>query len=231
MAGLAVAMEGKSVVIVRVRPCSTGVLVAVRARVPMPMIESATGGERAREVIPVSTRTVTVADFPSTRAVMFAVPGATPVMRPFELTVAAAAFDVDQLIGRPVIAALVASRMSAVASSVPVPKIESLGVDIEMVFTGGRTRKDFEPATDSLVAVIVVDPSPTLVTTPVTLSTVATAGPEEDHRIGRPVSTESALSKSIALAVAVPPIALMTESGLIDTATLSTGRSIRTTKV
>src|SRR3954468_10032567 len=108
---------------------------------------------------------------PSLVATMLAVPAATAVTVPVELTVAAAALELDQLIVRPERTFPLASFRTAVACvEAPTPMLPEATLTVtEATGTGGGggvevTVRLTPPLFPSLVALIVADPAATAVT-------------------------------------------------------------------
>ena len=132
------------------------------------------------------TITVAVPFTPSTVAVIVALPTATAVTSPVELTVATAGFAEDQLTERPVNVAPDASRADAVRDCVPPTDKPSAGGDTSTAATDTAVTVTVtiavsvaaaypEAAGAVAVTVIIAVPAATAVMTP-ELDTVATLG-------------------------------------------------------
>jgi hypothetical protein len=131
--------------------------------------------------------------------------------------------ELVHVIARPVSTLLDASRSTALACVVPPTMTEGAVSDTVTLATGPGTDETVSTTPSlcpSLVAVIVVLPTVSVVTSPL-LFTVATAGLELLHLITRPVSTLPEASEVTAVACAVPPT--VTDAGDSDTVTLVTG--------
>jgi hypothetical protein len=149
--------------------------------------------------------TVTAADpdTPSLVAVMFAVPGATPVTVPDALTVAAAVLSELHATTRPVSTLFDASRITAVAVVACVAGIEDdPSVTVTEATGAFDTVSAAEPTTPSLVARMFALPAETAVTVPDAF-TVATAVLLELHVMTRPVRILLDASRVTADAVVV----------------------------
>src|SRR5919108_1750378 len=136
---------------------------------------------------------------PSLVAVIVAAPTATAVTRPLPFTVATPVLLLDHVTVRPVKTFPLASR--SVADSWRVPPTVSVAVAGETltVVTGGRfTVIDDVPLTPSLVAVMVAEPAPAPVTSPVD-DTVATPLAFVVQVTVRPVSTFPLASRGVAV--------------------------------
>jgi hypothetical protein len=121
-----------------------------------------------------------VAARPSIDAVTFVVPGAIPVTTPVAVTVATAAFAVDQTTVRPVMAFPAESRATAVNGCVAPMLSDALEGESSTVLTvtGAITVTSDVALRPEADAVIVAVPKAIPVTTPAAL-TVATLGFEE----------------------------------------------------
>lgn len=137
------------------------------------------------------------------RAVIVALPAATPVTTPDEETVATAVLLLDQVTGAPDITVPFASR--TVADSVDVVPIGTVtlpGATVTLAGVGAFTVTDADADLPSLVAVMVAVPGATPVTTPFA-DTVATDAAPLVHVTARPVSTLPLPSLSTAEKVVV----------------------------
>jgi len=124
-------------------------------------------------------------------AVIVADPAPTPVTTPLELTVATAVLPLDHVIVWPVITLPWASFTVAVSEVVAPTAIDAVpGVTVTVVTTGGGavTVMVDVPDLPAQVAVMVADPAPIPVTTPLEL-TVAADALLVDHVIVWPVIT------------------------------------------
>jgi hypothetical protein len=173
------------------------------------------------------TVTADVPVCPSLKAVMVAEPALTAVTRPLELTEATPAFELDHEMARPVRMLPFASRVTA--DNCIVPPTVRLGAvgDTVTVATGigaggggALTVSAAEPVCPSLVAMMLVEPALTAVTTPLEL-TEATPAFELDHETARPVRSFPFASRRVAVALAVCP--MTSEDGLSVTNTSATG--------
>jgi hypothetical protein len=140
---------------------------------------------------------------PSLVAVIVAVPAATPVTRPVELTVATVGSLEPHVTTRPVSTPPIESFVVAASCVVAVTRMPALGGDTATVLTGtSETVIVLVPLFVSLVAVIVAVPGATAVTKPVD-DTVATAVLFDPHVTTRSVTTVPTLSVTVATSAAV----------------------------
>jgi hypothetical protein len=168
-----------------------------------------------------TTLTVAVPVFPSLVAVIVAVPRATPLTKPPEVTVAMPVLSELHVMARPVRTAPFASRVVAVRVAVAAIKTFVVGGATVTVLTGaGVTVTVAVPLFVSLVAVIVAVPCVTPVTTPVD-ETVATAVLLELQATCRSVTTVPFTSFTVALSD--PVVVAGTEIVDGETVTLPTG--------
>ena len=151
-------------------------VVAVACDVPTAVIEF---GERATVTDATGTGITVIDDvplFPSLVAVIVAPPTETAVTSPTPPTVATAVLLEDQLTARPVTTTLFASLVSAESCCVaPAITVAVAGLTVTEPTGTGITVMVALPDFPSLVAMIVVEPTPTAFTTPDD-ETVATAG-------------------------------------------------------
>jgi hypothetical protein len=153
---------------------------------------------------------------------MFAVPTATPVTTPLELTVAIAVLLELHVIAAPDTVLLFASFAVAVATVVAPRAIDADPSDtVTDVIGTVVTVSDPCPVTPSDVATMFVVPGDTALIAPVVGLMVAMLLLLDDHAITRPASTFPAASRVTPVAFAVAPIAM--GEALKDTATDATG--------
>jgi hypothetical protein len=158
---------------------------------------------------------------PSLVALTVAVPGATPVTKPLELTVAIVGSLEPHVTTRPVNTPPMESSVAAASCVVADTRMPALGGETTTEATGtSETVIVLVPLFVSLVAVIVAVPGATAVTRPA-VDTVATAGLLEPHVTTRSVTIVPTLS----LTVAVRATDWVTKSDLAGgaTVTLPTG--------
>src|ERR687888_1744553 len=164
-----------------------------------------------------ATVTLAVPFLPSLVAVIVAVPAATPVTSPLELTVATEMLLLDQVTVRPVRA--LPAESFGVAASCVVPATVMLavaGLTVTDATGTGVTVTVAVPLLPSLVAVIVAVPAPAPLTRPLPL-TVATARLLLDQETVRPVSTLPAESFGVAMNCLVAPTVMLAVAGLTVT--------------
>jgi hypothetical protein len=168
-----------------------------------------------------ATVTADVPLLPSLVAVIVAEPGATPVTRPVDDTVAIDPLDVDHVTVRPVTTFPFASRRVAWSCTVfPTSTVAEEGDRVTVATGGGVTVTDDVPLFPSLVAVMVADPAATAVTKPLE-DTVAMDALDVDQVILRPVRTLPPPSRRVAWSCAVLPTSTVAVVG--DTMTVATG--------
>ena len=166
-------------------------------------VTDATGARTVSVACPV------IAPFSWLVAMMVVVPAVSVVTTPVVGSTAATAGALElQVTGRPVSSAPPASRLTAVAVvGVPATTVEAFSVT-ETDATGARTVSVAWPAIvpfSWLVAMMVVVPAVSVVTTPVAGSTAAIAGALELQVTGRPVSSAPPASRLTAVAVVGVP--------------------------
>jgi hypothetical protein len=128
-------------------------------------------------------------------AVTVTVPRSTPVSLPVTLsTRATAASLLVQRTAGPVSTLLAASRSTACSCTSSYASSVSSGVVTVTVATGALTDTASVAVLPSLVAVSVLDPLRSAVSSPLTLSMVATIGALDVQRTVRPVSTAPSAS-------------------------------------
>jgi hypothetical protein len=132
------------------------------------------------------TEMVAVPLLPSLVAVIVADPAAAAVTRPLDETLATPALEVVHEIGRPIRVAPLASRRVAVSCVVCPTVMLDVGGETSTDATGGTVTVTVAvPLFPSLVAVMVAEPAPAPVTTPVE-ETLAMPVLELDHDTARP---------------------------------------------
>src|SRR3989441_339168 len=158
---------------------------------------------------------------PSDVAVIVAAPNPTAVTSPLPPTVATAALLLAHVTTRPDSGAPLASFGVAVSCSVcPTCRLAAAGLTSTDP-TGALLTVTLDvPLWPSLVAVIVVEPVVTPVTSPLAL-TVATAPFELVHATARPFSGLPFASFGVAVSWIVPPVGMLADAGV--TATDATG--------
>ena len=180
-------------------------VVAVACDVPTAVIEF-----RERSTVTEATGTgITVTNdvplFPSLVAVIVAPPTESAVTSPEPFTVATAVLLEDQLTARSVTTTLFASLVSAESCCVaPAITVAVAGFTVTDPTGTGTTRMVALPDCPSLVAMIVVEPTPTAVTTPAG-DTLATAAFALLQVTTRPVRTLLPASRVVAVAGVVWP--------------------------
>src|SRR5436309_4242234 len=155
--------------------------------------------------------------FPSLVAVIVADPTATAVTRPLADTVATAGALLDQVTSRPVSTLPAESFVVAVSCTVaPALRLFDAG-DTVTVATGTTVTVIADvPFLPSLVAVIVADPAPTAVTSPLA-ETVAAAGALLAQVTARPARGLPLASFGVAVIWTVCPSSTVAEAGFTDT--------------
>jgi hypothetical protein len=180
-------------------------VVAEACAVPTAVIEF---GERATVTEATGTGITVIDDvplFPSLVAVIVAPPTETAVTSPTPSTVATAVLLEDQLTARPVTTTLFASLVSAESCCVaPAITVAVAGLAVTEPTGTGFTVIVALPDFPSLVAMIVVEPTATVVTTPKE-ETDATAALPVLQVTTRPVSTLLLPSNAVAVACVVWP--------------------------
>jgi hypothetical protein len=222
------AMSGADDDQLTLRPVSTVPLASSSTAVAV-VVEPVCSAELARLTDTVFTgRSVTISDavplLPSLVPVIVTLPAFTAVTTPFADTVATFGFELLHVTVRPVSSAPFSSRVIAVACVVAPSTMVLFARLTKTVATGngggGATVSAALPALPSLVAVIVAEPPPTAVTTPV-CDTVATFVFELLHTIERSVSVAPDASLVTAVAWVVPPTARLEFASV--TVTVATG--------
>src|SRR5438309_7057800 len=164
-----------------------------------------------------ATPTLAVPLRPSLVAVIVTDPAATPVTSPVADTVAIAAFELVQLITRPLSTLPAASLVTALSCVVaPTKTFAVAGLTVTDATGTLDTVTAAVPLCPSLVAVIVTDPTATPVTRPLA-DTVASATFELVQLITRPLSTFPAASLGVAVSCTAPPTYMLGALGLMVT--------------
>jgi hypothetical protein len=166
-------------------------------------------------------------DFPSTVAVIVAMPTATPVTWPLVSTVATEASLVVHTTVIPLkIFPFVSLTVAVSDRLLPTRTLADEGVTVTLPTGRLSTVMVAEPLFPSLVAVIVAEPSNTPVTSPAA-DTVATSVAVELQTTVRPVRTLLLASVNVADSVVVASMLMVAEAG--DTATAATGAGVTVT--
>src|SRR6266699_2098978 len=185
-----------------------------------PAPTSVTGGAAAGTVI------AELPLFPSLVAVIFAEPVATPVTSPLPFTVATPGASVDHVIALPESGLPLASSGVAVSCwVVPMNTEADAGLTLTDATGTGFTTIAALALFPSLVAVILAEPTPAAVTSPLPF-TVATPGASLDQVIVRPESGFPLASSSVAVSCCVAPAYIDAVGGLTLTEATGTGFTV-----
>ena len=224
---LTVATVARSVVHVTVRPLSTAPE-ASATRATSAAVSRTARVCAAGLTVTVATGTAEtvmrdVADFPSLVAVMVAAPGAMARTIPADETLATAGALVVHETVRPGSTLPAESRTEAASvREAPASRVTVVGETITDAAATGRTATSAVPLAPPDVAVIVVLPTPTVVTRPI-LSTVATVALAERQAMGRAESSAPVASRSSAVSTADSPSCFVDVAG--ETVTSATARA------
>jgi hypothetical protein len=213
------------------RPVTTTPFTSVTTAVSVvvcPTIMSAVVGCTATAPTGTSvTFTAELPIFPSDVALIVAEPGATAVTTPVVETVATRLLLDVQLTGRSVTAVPLASVTVADSAAVcPTCRLAVAGCTVTLATGTGVTVMAALALLPSLVALIVVEPGATAVTTPVEL-TVAEAGLLEDQVTRRFVTIVPFASLTVAVSVVVVPATRLVAVGATITLPTGTGVTVR----
>jgi hypothetical protein len=172
-----------------------------------------------------STSSVACPLMPSLVAMMFAVPGATPVTTPVLASTVTIATSLElHMMVRPKSTLFEASWATAVAVVVvPVMIVEDPSVTETDATGSGTTTRAAWPPIPSLVAMRFAIPGATAVTVPLAASTVATAGSLELHTIERPARTLLLASRVTAVTVVDVPAMIVDAARVTVTEATGTG--------
>src|SRR5437660_4930369 len=163
---------------------------------------------------------------PSLVAVIVAEPAARAVTSPLPLTVATVVLLEDHVITRPDSGLPLASCGVAVSCTVwPTGGLAVAGATVADDTGTPDTATLAVPVLPSLVAVIVLEPGASAVTTPLPF-TVAIAVLLLDHVTARPVRTPPAESSVVATSDTVPPTSTLAEAGATLTEATGTGITV-----
>jgi hypothetical protein len=165
--------------------------------------------------------------FPSLVAVIVAEPAARPVTSPLVLTLATDALLLDHVTTRPVRGLPAESLVTAESCWVPpTGMLADAGLSVSVATGTFETVIAAVPLAPSLVAVIVAEPTPPPVTSPLRF-TAATVGALLDHVTGRPAKGLPLESRATALSCTLAPTSMLTTAG--DRVTDATGGTVTVT--
>lgn len=203
---LIVALAGVDDVHVTVRPVSVLPLASFNVDVIWTVCSAITlgvsGAIATVETAAFATVTTVVPLFPSLVAVMFAVPAATPVTTPADVTLATAGLSDTHVTTRFVTVAPLASfTVAAMVAVTPVLTLSVAGT-LTLATPACETVTVDAPIWPSLVAVIDDVPGATAVTTPAS-DTVATAAFADAHVMVRPLKAKPVASLSVGVSETV----------------------------